>query len=358
LSEVIGQPTVVQAFTNAFKYKTLHHAYILAGKFGCGKTSVARIIAAMENCNKGKPLEPCGTCDICEAIFTGKSYDIREIDAASNRGIDDIRTLHGNLYETGVQCKTRYIILDEAHSLTGYAAEASLKMIEEPPSHVRFLLCTTDSHKLKSTIHSRCVMWKFREVNWIELYKHVKSICEKEELDYEDSALKLISKYSKGSVRNSIQNLQTVVNLIGEGTITLEATKLALSAVEEDKYFQLIDAILDNRGDVCFIVINDILKDGKEADIILDGLYSHLNNILLVKKCNTDLSEFSLTDDEIKRYDLQANKFKSPLHMVKMMDYLTKVGFGLTVNMNPQALLNQFAYESMLVLRKKPKPAK
>jgi len=323
----------------------------IANGFINHNTSVARIIAAMENCEKGIALEPCGDCDNCKAILSGRSYDVREIDAASNRGIEDIRSLHNSIYEAGIQCRTRYVILDECHSLTGFAAEAALKMIEEPPAHVRFILATTDPHKIKDTIQSRCIMWKFKKVNWLELYNHLKLICKKEDIEYEDAALKIISKYSKGSVRNSVQNLQTVMNFIGKGVVTLEEAKKSLFAVEEDKYFELIDAILENRGDKTFIIINDILKDGKEADIILDGLYNHLNNILLVKKCKNDLSEFSLTDDEIKRYELQSSKFVSPLHMVKMMNLMAKVGFGLNVNMNPQALLNQFAYESMLELR-------
>jgi DNA polymerase III subunit gamma/tau len=356
LDQVIGQPVIVQAFKNAFKYKTLHHAYILAGHVGSGKTSTARILAASENCNTGPSTKPCGTCGICKPIFEGRSVDIKEIDAASNRGIDRIRQLHSSIYEMGIYCKVRYIIIDEAHGLTESAAEASLKMIEEPPSHVRFILATTDPHKLKSTIHSRCIMWRFKKVNWLDMYKHIQFICGEEKFEYDEAALKLIAKYSRGSVRNSIQNLTNVVNFIGAGTITLDAVKQVLSAVEDDKYFKLVDSIIDDKGHISFTTIHDMFSDGKEADIVLEGMFNHLNNILLIKKCNVDdLSQFSLTDDEVKRYEIQANKFRSPMDMITLMNNLSKVGYGLTINMNPQYLFNQFAYESTLDLRPKKK---
>ena len=348
LSEVIGQPVIVKAFTNAFKNKTLHHAYILAGAYGTGKTTTARIVAAMDNCEKTSSLEPCGKCRNCQEIFEGKSFDVREIDAASNRGIDDVRAIHKNLYSSPIQCKVKYVLIDEVHSLTGYAAEAALKMIEEPPDHTRFILCTTDPHKLKDTIHSRCILWAFNKVSWTEIYNHLCNISKKENLEYEEMALKTMAKMAKGSVRDSLQNLQTVVNYVGSDKITDEQVREALGTIDEKLYFDLIEAILSTDILKCYQIIDVIFRTGKEAGIVINDMYSYLNNLLKAKFCKNNLSDFSLTEEEIKRYIYQANKMKGEL-ILKIMNLMNKVGFSISVNLNPRDSFDQFVVEAVKI---------
>ncbi len=345
LSEVIGQPVIVQAFNNAIKNKTLHHAYILAGAYGSGKTTVARIVAATENCEKAFS-SPCGKCRNCKEIFEGKSIDVKEVDAASNRGIEDIRAIHKDIYLCPIQCRTKYIILDEGHSLTGYAAEAALKMIEEPPDHVRFILCTTDPHKLKDTIHSRCILWTFNKISWMEIYTHLCNIAKKEELECEEAALKTMAKMAKGSVRDALQNLQTVVNYVGEEKITDEQTRQALGTINEKLYFDLIEAIIAKDVSKCYQIINEIFKTGKEAGVVIKDMYAYLNNLLKAKFCKNDLSSFSLTEDEAKRYLYQTKKMEGDL-IIKMMNLMNKIGFSISVNLNPQDVFDQFAIETI-----------
>ena len=175
-----------------------------------------------------------------EQIFTGNSFDVKELDAASHRSVDDIRSIHKDLYQTPIQCRFKYVIIDEVHSLTNIAEEAALKMIEEPPDHTRFILCTTDPHKLKDTIHSRCILWAFNKVSWTEIYNHLCNIAKKENLEYEEMALKTMAKMAKGSVRDSLQNLQTVVNYVGSDKITDQQTREALGTIDEKLYFDLV----------------------------------------------------------------------------------------------------------------------
>ncbi len=350
LSDVIGQPVVVKAFKNAFKYNTLHHAYILAGIHGSGKSSVSRIVAAMENCEKGIGI-PCGKCSNCIDIFSGTHREIKEIDAASNGGVDDIRELHKELYQCPMECRTKYVIIDEAHSLSIAAAEAALKMIEEPPKFVKFLLCTTEPQAFKPTIHSRCIMWKFNKVNWTEMVSLLQKICKGEKISYEEESLPIMAKYAKGSVRNSIQNLQTVLNYNGKETITVVATREALGVIDEKLYFDLIEGIINCDAIKCYKSIENMLRDGKEAGVVVDGLYEHLNNILMVKACKKDLSFLNFSDLEVKRYSYQSSLIKGDM-ILNLLNLMNHVAFGIEYSLNPQVLFNKFAVEAILAEKK------
>jgi DNA polymerase-3 subunit gamma/tau len=351
LSEVIGQPVVVQAFTNAFKYKTLHHAYILGGNKGSGKTSVSRIIAANENCEKGVSLEPCGVCDNCKAIFAGKSHDVLEMDAASNRSIDDIRELQKNIYYNPIQCRTKYIIIDEAHSLGGHAAEAALKMIEEPPAYVRFILATTEAHKIIDTIQSRCITWKFNKVSIIDLVSHLRRIADLEKIDIDDASIKIAARLSKGSVRDSLQNLQTMMNFIGEGRVTVDSAKLALGAVDDKVYFDLFDAVFTANMSDCYKLIHELFSDGKEIGSIMNGIYAHLNNLITTRACKKDLSAFAFGEDEAKRYCHQSDMIKG-VPLLEMMDLMNFVAFSNAYNLDPQASIEKFIIKCVHIVKR------
>jgi len=354
LSQVIGQPVVVKAFENAFKSKTLHHAYILAGNFGCGKTTVARIVAATENCKEhGK--DPCGKCSNCKAIFEGKSIEVKEMDAGSGGRVDDIRELHKSLYQHPVECNTRYVIIDEAHSLTGAAAEASLKMIEEPPKFVRFILCTTEPQAFKPTIHSRCISWGFKKVSTAELFKHLKMVAEKEELDFDEKALMIAAKASKGSVRNCLQHLQTVVNYVGGGRIEVDPTREALSIINDTLYFDLIDAILDQNTTKSFVTINNLFIDGKESKVIVDGIYEHINNLLIERTCRAELDQFDFTQEEAKRLAHQNSNTNGNV-LLQMMNYVGHISFDIEYGLNPAQSFNKFAVESIQKVKASKRP--
>jgi len=357
LNDVVGQPVVVRGLKNAFKVGNLHHAYILAGKFGCGKTSIARIMAAMINCVDGPSENPCGKCKNCKEIFSGKSYEVNEMDAASNRGIDDIRQLHKSLYTCPINYRKKIVIIDEAHSLTGTAAEAALKMIEEPPEHVMFFLVTTDPHLLKDTIQSRCIMWKLNSVNWLDIFNHLKNIADKENIEYEDESLKVAARAAKGSVRNSLQNLQIILDYSGDKIIGEKAAKEALGVVEQKAYFEFIDALLEGDSQKGFKCINNILRDGKESGVVVNDLYAHLHNLMLARIAPDSLGFFGLTDEEIKQYTYQTNKIVQGQFILNLMENLSTVSRDLKLNFDIQYLLNRYFVKGivLLVMSKKDK---
>ena len=353
LSDIIGQPVVVKAFSNAFKYNTLHHVYILEGAKGSGKTSVARIVAATENCKKGGK-DPCGKCSNCVEILKGKSIEVNEIDGASNGSVEDIRGLRKELYQCPMECRTKYIIIDEAHDLSKKAQDSALKMIEEPPKFVKFILCTTEAQAIIPTIHSRCIVWKFNKVNWIEMIPLLEKVCKEEKIIYEESSLPIITKYAKGSVRDALKNLHTVLNYNGKETITALSVREALGVIDEKLYFDLIEGIINCNVISCFKSIETMLKDGKEARIVIDGLYEHLNNILIAKSCPNDLSSFTFSDLEIKRYSYQASKIKGDMILI-MLNLMNHIAFGIEYSLNPQVLFNKFALEAILAEKKSKK---
>lgn len=352
LEEVIGQKITVQAIKNAFISKTMHHAYIFGGAYGTGKTSVARILAAMENCEKGPTLEPCGICDNCSAIFTGKSLDVKEIDAASNRSIDDIRDLAKEIRFSPMSGHMRTIVLDEAHSLTGFAAESALKMIEEPPNHVRFILATTDPYLLKDTIHSRCILLRFTKVSLIEIYNHLKYVAENEKLNIEDEALQICARTANGSVRDSLQYLQTLINYIGtDNQITGQSAKEVLGLIDSVLYFHLVDSIVNINAPKGMQVISAIFKDGKDAKHVIDGLYGHLRILMRCITCKGDLVSLGITEDSGKKYDHQAKSINLRL-ILDMMTFLNDVCRGMLFNLDPQLLMEKYLIDSIIAKKK------
>lgn len=352
MSEVIAQPVATTSIINAFKSKTLHNGYILAGKYGCGKTSIARIMAAMDNCSEGPTLEPCGKCQNCTEIFEGKSVDCKEVDAASAGTIENIRNIAKEIRYNPVNCRVKYLILDEAHRLTGAAAEAALKMIEEPPEGVRFILATTDPHLLKDTVHSRCITLKIHQVGWGELSQHLTNIAKLENIQSEENALRLAARTADGSVRNALVNLQTLINYCGGGLITYDAAKSALGAIDERMYFSLVEAISGGADKKInppkgMLAIQDLLRDGKSGKEVIDGLYYHLRCLLIVKTCGGDLTPFGFTEEDIKRYTNQASTIGVST-LLEMMRQLKEVSSGLRLNLDPQNLLETYMVECII----------
>ena len=350
LSEIIGQDHVVRILENSIKNGDLHHAYIFAGNFGCGKTSAARVFAASLNNPGGASLTPSMDSDLIRSIFENKSADVIEIDAASAGSIDGIRELKQTIQYAPIGCKYRFVILDEAHRLSGAAAEAALKMIEEPPDETIFILATTDPQKLKDTIHSRCITLRFNKVGWDRIFSHLKNIADSEGYKYEDGALKVAARRSKGSVRNSLQNLQMMHTYADDKTITAEMALKALSAVDESYYFNLVDAILKPDAGEAMRVITSLLEDGRDVGEVLDGLVGHLRNLLVITTCPSTEGLIFLTEEEKKRYVHQMSKMpegKAMVLIAHMIDLLHQVARGMHLNINPQTLLEKFTVESI-----------
>jgi len=355
IADLIGQDAVTKVLTNSITSGKLHHAYIFAGKFGCGKTSAARILAASVNGKNGPDLTPDMEDPDIQAIFEGKSIDIKEIDAASQRSIDDIRELKEAIRYAPLRLKYRFVIIDEAHRLTGAAAEAALKMIEEPPAGVIFILCTTDADKLKDTIHSRCMPLRFNKVSWDQIFLNLKKVAAAENLDCDENALKMAARLSKGSVRNSLQNLQMMTTFASGQKITTEIAQQSLSAVDENKFFDLVDAILKPDAGEAMRIIDQLLGDGRDVGEVLDGLVGHIRTLLVIKTAKDTAKLLFLTEDEKKRFTHQSQSVTIPL-LMQMFDILIKNCKGIAMNLSPQAMLESFVINAIIFSRTEVKP--
>lgn len=350
IADLIGQEAVVKILTNTIVSGKLHHAYIFAGKFGCGKTTSARIFAASVNSKKGMSLEPDLNDPDIQAIFEGKSLDVLEFDAGSKGKIEEIRDLKEQIRYAPISCKYRFIIIDEAHRLTGAAAEAALKMIEEPPQNCVFILCTTAAEDLKDTIHSRCMPLRFNKVSWDELYNNLKKITSLEKIQCDDAALRIAARLSKGSVRNSLQNLQTLLTYSHGEKITAELAQEALASVDENKYFDLINSILKPDAGESMRILDSILADGRDVGEVLNGLLSHIRNILIIKTAKDTAKLLFLTEEEKKKYIHQSQSMSIGL-CLQMIELLSDVAKGVNLNLNPQIMFEKFVICSIIYNR-------
>lgn len=365
LSDIIGQDATVKTLINSFASGKMYKTLVFAGKYGCGKTSCARIVAAMDNCEKGKTLEPCGVCKNCISIFDGKSIDVREVNAASKRGIDDIRELEDYAKNKPFTGTKKYIILDECHRLTADAAESALKFFEEPPDHIRIILATTDLHKMKITLNSRAMIFRYCKVPWQTTVDHLSKVAAQEKYNIEDGAIKIAAKLSDGSVRNALRNLQMLSAFSGNDPITTELAQHALGAIDDNLFFDYFNAILNKDVASCMKIVNNIMSKGIDFQQIFDGLLEHLRTLLVIRTCSNTSTLVYLSEDEKKAYLHQIGTIASKLTITEEADKAIDVNFlstmisllynvarGVNLSINPQTLLENYAVESIMAFGK------
>jgi DNA polymerase III gamma/tau subunit len=296
--------------------------------------------------------------------FEGDIFDTSLIEYESESVIEEkiiykkVMKYESSTYDLEIQDNHNYFangtLVHNCHGLTGAAAEATLKFIEEPPPNVRIILCTTDPQLLKPTIHSRCISLNFSKVNWIDIFNHLINIAKLENISYDEDALKLMAKTSKGSVRNALQNLQSVASFVGKDKIDLEKTQKALGIIDDNAYFDLIDSIIKVDVPSAMIIIDKLIVKGKNVDVLIKGLNGHLRNLLLARLCEKKMADFGFIDDESKRY-VHQSKDISPTLVAKMMDGLINVQKAIIVNLEPQYFLEKFAIDSIIDMVKSKK---
>ena len=290
---LVGQQPVKQALTNALTSGRIAHAYLFAGPRGTGKTSTARILAKALNCEHGPTPNPCGECDNCRRIAEGSSMDVFEIDAASNRGIDEIKTLRDQLAFTPVDCRYKVYIIDEVHMLTTEAFNALLKTLEEPPSHVIFILATTDPHKIPATIHSRCQRFDFRRVTVDEIVQHLAMVAQGSGLDADEEALCLIAIQSEGGMRDALSLLDQCGVMAQK--ITAVTVREVLGIVGREALRDLVEAIGKQDVPSALAQLSTLLEQGKDVRQIMTELIEYLRALLLFKAV-PQYNEVYLTD--------------------------------------------------------------
>src|SRR4051812_36326083 len=284
--DVIGQEHVAQTLKKAIASNRVAHAYLFCGTRGTGKTSMARILAKALNCSKFKAPTPtpCNECTSCISIARGDDIDVIEIDAASQTGVDDVRDLIANAQFMPARSRFKVYIIDEAHMLSKAAFNALLKTLEEPPSHVKFILATTEPEKVLPTILSRCQRYDFRNISSREIADHLKAICKQEKIKADDDALLLVAKAGAGSMRDALSLLDRLLS-IGEKTLTVEMIEQTLGMPRAQAIFDVAQSI--GEGDVKAVLegADKLMSGGLSADTLVISLADHFRNLLILRTC-------------------------------------------------------------------------
>ncbi len=295
--DLVGQQHVTETLKNAIKNDRVAHAYIFSGARGVGKTTAARILAKALNCVKGPTATPCGECDSCKEIAAGTSLDVIEIDAASNRGIDQIRELREMVRYAPAASRSKVVILDEAHMLTGEASNALLKTLEEPPDRVIFVMATTQPEDLVDTIRSRSQHFHFRALTFTEIAGRLEEIAKKENLKIEQGAMAVIARMAEGSLRDALSLLEQARAYCGD-TIPDKDVRELLGVVPEDALEELIQAIAEGSADRALGLVHTFQKEGRNLQHFCREAIRHMRNLLIARTCGADSELIAATPDQ------------------------------------------------------------
>lgn len=280
--EIVGQEHVLRMLTNALDNQRLHHAYLFTGTRGVGKTTLARILAKCLNCEQGISGSPCGQCNICEAVDSGRFLDLIEIDAASRTKVEDTREILDNVQYAPSQGRYKIYLIDEVHMLSGHSFNALLKTLEEPPAHVKFLLATTDPKRLPITILSRCLQFNLKRIPVEQIEQQLQQICEKENITFEASALGLLAHSADGSIRDALSLLDQAIAFC-RSHITSKQTREMLGSIEHDALYRLLEALAKKEGLALLTEIRQLTEHTPDFNQVLEDLLSLLHQLSLAQ---------------------------------------------------------------------------
>ena len=308
---VVGQSALTTTLKNAVKSGKLAHAYLFCGPRGVGKTTSARIFAKAINCEHPREDgEACNECESCQAFNEQRSYNIFELDAASNNGVEQIKALMEQTRIPPQVGKYKVFIIDEVHMLSAAAFNAFLKTLEEPPSHVIFILATTEKHKILPTILSRCQIYDFERMTVPNTIKHLAMVAEKEGIKYEEQALAVIAEKADGGMRDALSIFDQAASFC-QGDITYKKVIEDLNVLDCDNYFSFVDLALSNKVSEMMVLLNSILNKGFDGGLLVQGLAKHVRNVMMAKDPQT-LPLLETSDDQRAKYQAQAQAAPTP----------------------------------------------
>lgn len=304
---VVGQSALITTLKNAVKSGKLAHAYLFCGPRGVGKTTCARIFAKAINClNPTADGEACNECESCQAFNEQRSYNIFELDAASNNSVENIKSLMDQTRIPPQVGKYKVFIIDEVHMLSTSAFNAFLKTLEEPPAHVIFILATTEKHKILPTILSRCQIYDFERMATTDIINHLKNVAQQEGITYEDAALNIIAEKADGGMRDALSVFDQAASFC-QGNITYDKVLEDLNVLDADNYFKIVDLSLENKVGEVMVLLNSILAKGFDGGLLTNGLASHIRNVLMAKDAQT-LPLLEVSEQQRQKYQQQAQK--------------------------------------------------
>jgi DNA polymerase III subunit gamma/tau len=318
--EVVGQEAIVRTLKNAITSGQVRQAYLFAGPRGTGKTSLARILAKGLNCVQGPTPTPDKVCNPCVTIASGTSLDVIEMDAASQRGIDDIREIRERVVLQPAEGRYKVYILDEAHQLTDAAWNALLKLIEEPPPHLVFVFCTTDLSKVLPTVRSRCQTFVFARPRLPELVRLLRRVADGEDIQVPDQALALVARGARGSFRDAVSTLDQLASAT-ENEITVQSVLQLLGAVEEEALFRLCDLVVDRDTAGALTFIEELSEQGQDLGRLVVDLLEHLRHLMLVQHMGEVPDTLPVTEETRERLRAQANQLGEAT-VIRLVDLL------------------------------------
>ena len=334
---VVGQLALTTTLKNAVKSGKLAHAYLFCGPRGVGKTTCARIFAKAINCMSPTPDgEACGQCESCQAFNEQRSFNIFELDAASNNSVEHIKTLMEQTRIPPQVGKYKVFIIDEVHMLSTAAFNAFLKTLEEPPAHVIFILATTEKHKILPTILSRCQIYDFERMTVRNTIEHLKSVAEKEGITYEEEALAVIAEKADGGMRDALSIFDQAASFC-QGNITYQKVIEDLNVLDSENYFQIIDLAIINKVADIMVLLNSVINKGFDGGLLIQGLAKHVRNVLMAKDPQT-LPLLEVSDQQRQRYQEQAQKCETPF-LYKALQLMNQCDINYRQSSNKRLLV-------------------
>ena len=331
-NSVVGQEHITSTLKNAIKTGQIAQSFLFCGPRGVGKTTCARIFAKALNCQHlTVDFEPCNECDSCRAYNESASFNVYELDAASNNSVDDIRSLVEQVRIAPQGAKYKVYVIDEVHMLSSAAFNAFLKTLEEPPAYAKFILATTEKHKIIPTILSRCQVYDFKRINDNDIIKHLQYVAKSENVEAEEEALRVIAAKADGALRDALSIFDQIVSFSG-GNITYKQTIENLNVLDVNNYFKMVNHLFSEDVSAALLLFDEILSNGFEAQHFIAGMAKHFRNLLVAQNPST-VRLMEASDSIKQQYSMQAQNIDKAL-LLRALDLTNDCDFNFKSSNN------------------------